>query len=209
MVKLARRPVNRNPNSNFARKWTSSSSFYGDSTTPKLLPNLSETNRFLGLPLFLNNCRLKPTKKLRLGYRDEYFLPIYGGSRCLCGIAWTVTKLYCIQSSFPTPLMMFALLASIVQIYNYKYDDKLFTPAPQFESQVVKKDEDVKVLAMVGDEDWLPPPAKVIFTKIISIISKSPLKISAITSLKNAYNGHEEAVPVGDFSLKQLQTKSF
>ncbi|CDY38317.1 BnaC05g30100D [Brassica napus] len=43
MVKLARRPVNRNPNSNFARKWTSSSSFYGDSTTPKLLPNLSET----------------------------------------------------------------------------------------------------------------------------------------------------------------------
>ncbi|CDY38316.1 BnaC05g30090D [Brassica napus] len=111
--------------------------------------------------------------------------------------------------------MMFALLASIVQIYNYKYDDKLFTPAPQFESQnsklpkqntsimfftlhslVVKKDEDVKVLAMVGDEDWLPPPAKVIFTKIISIISKSPLKISAITSLKNAYNGHEEAVPL-------------
>ncbi|CDY68051.1 BnaAnng26000D [Brassica napus] len=51
-------------------------------------------------------------------------------------------------------------------------------------SLVVKKDEDVKVLEMVGDEDCLPPPAKVIFTKIISLISKSPLKISAITSLR-------------------------
>ncbi|XP_048624582.1 uncharacterized protein LOC106394492 isoform X2 [Brassica napus] len=162
MVKFDRRPINRNPNSNFASKWTSSSSFYGDSTTPKLLLNLFET-RFLGLPLFLSNCRLKPTKKLRLGYGDEYFLPIYGGSRCLCRIAWTVTKLYCIQSS--------SLTISLIQI-------------PHSSRDVVKKDEDVKVLEMVGGEDWLPPPTKVIFTKIISLISKSPLKISAITSLR-------------------------
>ncbi|CAN6861404.1 unnamed protein product [Brassica oleracea] len=119
--------------------------------------------RFLGLPLFLSNCRLKPTKKLRLGYGDEYFLPIYGGSRCLCRIAWTVTKLYCIQSS--------SLTISLIQIPHSSHD-------------VVKKDEDVKVLEMVGGEDWLPQPTKVIFTKIISLISKSPLKISAITSLR-------------------------
>ena len=73
-----------------------------------------------------SNCCLKPTKKLQLSYGDEYFWPIYGGSRRLGRIAWTVMKLYCIQSyvikapintDSPTPSMM----SHSMQIDNYKY----------------------------------------------------------------------------------------
>ncbi|KAF2537479.1 hypothetical protein F2Q68_00020476 [Brassica cretica] len=39
----------------------------------------------------------------------------------------------------------------------------IFSHRTLFALKVVKKDEDVKVIEVVGDDDWLSPPPKIIF----------------------------------------------
>ncbi|CAF2054461.1 BnaC06g40950D [Brassica napus] len=176
------------------------------------IPPVQSGRDFNGLPVkgfqgegLRSNCCLKPTKKLQLSYGDEYFWPIYGGSRRLGRIAWTVMKLYCIQSyvikapintDSPTPSMM----SHSMQIDNYKYVSfceihNSFLPIITLKLSEIRMENSSLLLPDLKSGCCDSTIKKLFWVKI----SEVPVKKNQKLPKQNAYNEQEEAVPVGDF----------